>query len=273
MDTRSSLKKRLGKHTAMINGSEKMKMNKPKIIVIIPARYGSSRFKGKPLAEINGKPMIYYVYQRSKKAKCVDDVIVATDDERIKNEVEKFNGKVIMTSKEHKTGTERIAEVAKNINVDIVVNVQGDEPLISSKAIEQAVVPLIEDKSIWMCTLMTKLTEETEYNDTNIVKVVTDKEGFALYFSRSIIPYPREKKHLIVYKHIGIYVYRRDFLLEYANMQPTPLEQIECLEQLRVLENGFKIKVIETNYNSISVDTPKDLEVVKKYIIRDKKWN
>jgi len=241
-----------------------MKKDRSKVIIIIPARYGSTRFKGKPLAEINGKSMIYHVYQRSKKAKCADNVIVATDDERIKNAVEKFNGKAVMTSKEHKTGTERIAEVAKKIDADIIVNVQGDEPLISSKVIEQAVVPLIEDKSIWMCTLMTKLTKETEYNDINIVKVVTDKEGFALYFSRSLIPYPREKKHLIVYKHIGIYVYRRDFLLEYANMQPTPLEQIECLEQLRVLENGFKIKVIETNYNSISVDTPRDLEVVKK---------
>jgi len=247
---------------------EKMKRNKPIVVVIIPARYRSTRFEGKPLAEIDGKPMIYYVYQRSKKAKCIDDVIVATDDERIKNAVERFNGKAVMTSKVHKTGTERIAEVAKNIDVDIIVNVQGDEPLINSKVIEQAVIPLIEDKSIRMCTLMTKLTKEREYNDINIVKVITDKEGFALYFSRSLIPYPREKKHFIVYKHIGIYVYRRDFLLEYANMQPTPLEQIECLEQLRVLENGFKIKVIETNYDSISVDTPKDLEIVKKFINR-----
>ena len=241
-----------------------MKKDRSKVIIIIPARYGSTRFKGKPLAEIDGKPMIYYVYQVSKKVKCVDDVIVATDDERIKNAVEKFNGKAVMTSKEHKTGTERIAEVAKNINADIIVNVQGDEPLISSKVIEQAVMPLIEDKNIKTCTLMTKITKKAEYNDTNIVKVITDKEGFALYFSRSLIPYPREKEHLKIYKHIGIYVYRKDFLLELADMQPTPLEQIECLEQLRVLENGFKIKVVETNYDSISVDTPRDLEVVKK---------
>ena len=241
-----------------------MKKDRSKVIIIIPARYGSTRFKGKPLAEIDGKPMIYYVYQGSKKAKCVDDVIVATDDERIKNAVEKFNGKAVMTSKEHKTGTERIAEVAKNIDADIIVNVQGDEPLINSKVIEQAVMPLIEDKNIKTCTLMTRITKKAEYNDTNIVKVITDKEGFALYFSRSLIPYPREKEHLKIYKHIGIYAYRRDFLLEYANMQPTPLEHIECLEQLRVLENGFKIKVVETNYDSISVDTPRDLEVVKK---------
>ena len=243
-----------------------MKKDRSKVIIIIPARYGSTRFKGKPLAEINGKPMIYHVYQRSKKAKCVDDVIVATDDERIKNAVKEFNGKAVMTSKEHKTGTERIAEVAKNIDADIIVNVQGDEPLINSKVIEQAVMPLIEDKNIRMCTLMTRITKKAEYNDTNIVKVITDKEGFALYFSRSLIPYPREKEHLKVYKHIGVYVYRRDFLLKYANMRPTPLEQIECLEQLRVLENGFKIKVIEINYNSISVDTPRDLDIVKKFI-------
>lgn len=243
-----------------------MKINKQKIVVIIPARYRSTRFEGKSLAEIDGKPMIFYVYQGCKKAKCANDVIVATDDERIKNAVEKFNGKAVMTSKECKNGTERVAEVAKSIDADIIVNVQGDEPLISPKAIEQAVMPLIEDESIRMSTLMTKLTKEAEHNDTNIVKVVADKEGFALYFSRSLIPYPRKKEHLKVYRHIGIYVYRKDFLLELADMQQTALEQIECLEQLRVLENGFKIKVIETNYDSISVDTPKDLDVVKKII-------
>ena len=251
----------------------KMKITKPKVVVIIPARYNSTRFEGKPLAEINGKPMIYHVYQRSKKAKCVDDVIVATDDERIKNAVEKFNGKAVMTSKEHRSGTDRVAEVAKKIDADIIVNIQGDEPLIDPEAIEQAVMPLVEDKNIRMCTLMTKIANEAEYDDTNIVKVVTDKEGFALYFSRALIPYPREKEHLKVYKHIGIYDYRKDFLLELADMQPTPLEQIECLEQLRVLENGSKIKVVETDYDSISVDTPKDLEVVKEIIIRGKKWN
>ena len=244
----------------------KREIKKPRVMVIIPARYSSSRFEGKPLAEIDGKPMIYYVYQGSKNAKCVDDVIVATDDERIKNAVENFDGKAIMTSKKHKTGTERIAEVAKKIDADIIVNVQGDEPLIEPKAIEQVVMPLIEDKNIRMCTLMTKITKNAEYNDTNIVKVVTDNEGFALYFSRSPIPYPREKEHLKVYKHIGIYVYKKDFLLEFADMQQTPLEQIECLEQLRVLENGFKIKVVETDYDSISVDTPRDLEVVRKII-------
>ena len=243
-----------------------MKKSSSQVIIVIPARYGSTRFEGKPLAEINGKPMIYQVYQRAKKAKCVDDVIVATDDERIKNAVEKFNGKAVMTSKEHKSGTDRVAEVAKSIDADIIVNVQGDEPLISPEAIEQAVKPLIEDKKIRMCTLMTKITEEAEYGNPNIVKVVTDKEGFALYFSRSLIPYPGEKEHLKVYKHIGIYVYRKDLLLEFADMPQTPLERIEGLEQLRVLENGFKIKVVETDYDSISVDNPEDLEVVKKII-------
>lgn len=173
-----------------------------------------------------------------------------------------------MTSKEHKSGTERVAEVAKKIDADIVVNVQGDEPLIDPKVIEQAVVSMIEDKNIRMCTLMTRITKETEYNDTNVVKVVADKERFALYFSRFLIPYPRKKERFKVYKHLGIYVYRKDFLLEFARMQQTPLEQIECLEQLRVLENGYKIKMIETNHDSISVDTPKDLEAIRKIMNR-----
>jgi 3-deoxy-manno-octulosonate cytidylyltransferase (CMP-KDO synthetase) len=239
-----------------------MKKARAKVIIVIPARYGSTRFEGKPLAEINGKPMIYHVYQRAKKAKFVDDVIVATDDERIKNAVEKFNGKAVMTSKEHRSGTDRVAEVARSINADIIVNVQGDEPLISPEAIEQAVMPLIENNNIVMSTLMTKIAKSIEYEDPNTVKVVTDKEGFALYFSRSLVPYPREKERLKVYKHIGIYVYRKNFLLELADMPQTSLERIEGLEQLRVLENGFKIKVIETDYNSISVDTPRDLEVI-----------
>ena len=239
-----------------------MKKERSHVIIVIPARYGSTRFEGKPLAEINGKPMIYHVYQRAKKVKCVDDVIVATDDERIKKAVEAFNGKAVMTSKEHKSGTDRVAEVAERIDADIIVNVQGDEPLISPEAIEQAVMPLVENKKIRMSTLMTKITKEAEYNDHNIVKVVTDKEGFALYFSRSLIPYPRGKQRLNAYKHIGIYVYRKDFLIRFAAMSQTPLEQTESLEQLRVLENGFKIKVVETDYDSISVDTPRDLEVI-----------
>jgi 3-deoxy-manno-octulosonate cytidylyltransferase (CMP-KDO synthetase) len=217
---------------------------------------------GKPLAEINGKPMIYHVYQRAKKAKFVDDVIVATDDKRIKNAVEKFNGKAVMTSKEHKSGTDRVAEVARSINADIIVNVQGDEPLISPEAIEQAVMPLIEDKNIVMSTLMTGITKSIEYEDPNTVKVVTDKDNFALYFSRSLIPYPRGNDCPTVYKHIGVYVYRKDFLLQFADMPQTSLERTEGLEQLRVLENGFKIKVVETDYDSISVDTPRDLEVI-----------
>ena len=241
-----------------------MKKDSSRIIIVIPARYGSTRFVGKPLADINGKTMIYHVYQRAKKAKCVDDVIVATDDKRIKNAVEKFNGKAVMTSKEHRSGTDRVAEVAESIETDIIVNVQGDEPLINPKAIEQAVMPLIEDKGIVMSTLMTKITKSIEYEDPNTVKVVTDKEGFALYFSRSLIPYPRGKQRLNVYKHIGVYVYRKDFLIRFAAMPQTPLEQTEGLEQLRVLEHGFKIKVVETDYDSISVDTPRDLEVVKK---------
>ncbi len=245
-----------------------MQNNKPKIVIVIPARYASTRFPGKPLAQINGKPMIYYVYTRCKKAKGIDEVIVATDDDRIKMAVEGFKGKAVITFKEHKSGTERIAEVVMNIDADIIVNVQGDEPLIEPTAIEQAIKPLEKDRSIKISTLMTRITEEGEYNDPNIVKVVIDKEGFALYFSRSLIPYPRQKEHSQVFKHIGLYAYRKDFLLEIAKMKQTPLEKAECLEQLRVLENGLKIKVVETDYESISVDTPDDLEIVKKIINR-----
>lgn len=242
-----------------------MKKNTLKIVIIIPARYDSTRFKGKPLVEINGKPMIFHVYNRSKKAKYADDVIVATDDERIKNVVEKFDGKVMMTSKKHQNGTERIAEVARKINADIIVNVQGDEPLISPEAIDQVIEPLIADENIKMTTLMTKVKNEAEFNDPNAAKVVTDKEGFALYFSRSLIPYPRNKEVFKVYKHIGVYGYRKDFLLDFANMPQTILERVESLEQLRALENGIKIKVVTTKYDSIGVDTPEDLELVRKY--------
>ena len=244
--------------------SANMKRNKPKVVVIIPSRFDSTRFKGKPLAEINGKPMIFHVYNKSKKARNVDDVIIATDDERIKTAVEDFDGKVMMTSKKHHTGTERVAEVAKVITADIVVNVQGDEPLINPKCIEQVIEPLISNKDIKMTTMMTKIKNEEELNNPNTAKVVTDQKGFALYFSRSLIPYPRNKEAFEIFKHIGIYGYRKDFLLDFANMPQTVLEKIESLEQLRALENGIKIKVIETKYDSIGVDTPEDLELVRK---------
>lgn len=217
--------------------------------------------------------MVERVYERAKKAKLINDVIVATDDKRIFDAVKGFHGKVAMTSPEHKTGTDRIAEVATNIDADIIVNVQGDEPLIEPKMLDEAIRPLVDDSEVDMATLKTKILDAEELNSPNVVKVVTDRNNFALYFSRLPIPYIRSRKSEvrsqkkdIHYKHIGLYVYRKDFLLKFAGMKPTLLENTEKLEQLRVLENGYKIKVVETRYNSIGVDTQEDLEKVRKIV-------
>jgi len=243
-----------------------MANRKPLIMGVIPARYKSKRFPGKVLADISGKPMIQHVYERSKKSKLLNDVIVATDDTRIKRAVEKFNGNVVMTSKKHKSGSDRIAEVAKKLNADIIVNIQGDEPLINPKMIDQVVTPLLHDSNIYMSTLIRKITDPKDIKNPNIVKVVVDKNNFALYFSRSMIPYQDVSESSGAYKHIGIYAYRKDFLLKFSKMKQSKLEKIEKLEQLRVLENGYKIKVVETNYNTISVDTPKDIKKVERTI-------
>lgn len=237
--------------------------DKSKVIIIIPARYDSTRFPGKPLAEIIGKPMLYHVYNRSKMAKGIDYVIVATDDKRIQEAVEAFGGKVVLTSKEHRSGSDRIAEVARSLDADIIVNVQGDEPLIEPKAIEQAIKPFQEDENIQITTLMKKTDDQREWNDPNVVKVVVDNDGFALRFSRSLIPQPQGSA---VYKHIGLYAYRRDILIQLSELEQTPSEKAESLEQLRALENCIEIKVVETEYDSISVDTPDDLEIIKQII-------
>lgn len=244
-----------------------------KITAIIPARYGSTRFEGKALADICGKPMIQHVYERTLGSKLISEVIVATDDERIVAAVKKFGGMVQMTSTGHETGTDRLAEVAARIDSDIIVNVQGDEPLIDPLMIDEAVAPLASDPSIVMGTIKSRIKSLHDFLTPNVVKVVTDWEGFALYFSRSPLPNFRDKWNdlkdekfasgkLLSYKHIGLYVYRRDFLLQYAQMSPTYLELSEKLEQLRALENGYRIKVVETAYESIGVDTPADLAAV-----------
>ena len=244
-----------------------------RITAVIPARYASSRFPGKPLADILGQPMIRWVYERTARA-AVDRVIVATDDERIFRAVREFGGEVQMTRPDHATGTDRLAEVVARLETDLVVNVQGDEPLIDPRMIDQAVAPLRSDASIPMGTLMTPLSSLDEYLNPNVVKVVTDKQGFALYFSRAPIPHPRDVAADLAlsagepaaFKHIGLYVYRRDFLLKYAGMVPTYLETAEKLEQLRALENGYRIKVVETAFDSIGVDTPADLsKVLEKF--------
>ncbi|MBI5747693.1 MAG: 3-deoxy-manno-octulosonate cytidylyltransferase [Nitrospinae bacterium] len=239
-----------------------------KIIAIIPARYASTRFPGKPLASINGKPLIQHVWERVSKAQSLNRVIVATDDERIFKTVKEFGGEAEMTLQNHSTGTDRISEVAKRLKTDIIVNVQGDEPLIEPDVIDEAVKPLMNNSEILMATLKTRIINNEELKDPNVVKVVTDRDDFALYFSRFPIPYVRDsgQEKYIYYKHIGIYVYKKDFLLKFAQMRPTLLEEAEKLEQLRALENGYKIKVVETDYNSIGVDTPEDLERVKEIL-------
>jgi 3-deoxy-manno-octulosonate cytidylyltransferase (CMP-KDO synthetase) len=244
-----------------------------KITAIIPARFASARFPGKVLADIMGKPMVQHVYERTAKAKLVSEVIVATDDERVAAVVRAFGGRVEMTGKGHETGTDRLAEVTGRLDSEIIVNVQGDEPLIEPAMIDEAIKPLIEDPEILVGTLKSRIKNLHDFLSPNVVKVVTDLQGFALYFSRSPLPNFRDKWNdlkdekfasgkLLCYKHVGLYVYRRLFLLKYARMAPTFLEMAEKLEQLRVLENGCRIKVAETGYETIGVDTPADLEKV-----------
>lgn len=242
-----------------------------KIAAVIPARFASTRLEGKPLADICGKSMVQRVYERAMKAK-LSEVVVATDDERILEEVKSFGGRAVMTSSSHTSGTDRVAEAASSIDADIIVNLQGDEPLIEPGLIEAAVRPMLEAPGIVMSTLKTPIAHEDEYLDPNAVKVVTDKDGFALYFSRSPIPFCRKGfagLPVPAYKHIGLYVFQRDFLFEFTKLKPTPLEVSESLEQLRAIENGHRIKVVEVEYNPVSVDTPEDLEKVRR-IIKEK---
>ena len=237
-----------------------------KFLGVIPSRYASTRLEGKPLKDICGHTMIEWVYKRTKLSN-LDEVVVATDDERIYKEVERFGGKAILTSKEHENGTSRIAEVCtKYEDYDVIVNVQGDEPLIEPEMINSIINSFKEDDTISMSTLKYKIDSIEEIENLNYVKVITDKKGYALYFSRSVIPYPRKLDIQNYYKHVGIYGYKRDFVVEYAKMEPTPLELSESLEQLRALENGYRIKVIETPYKIIGVDTQEELEKVREYI-------
>ena len=241
-----------------------------RVTAVIPARYASTRFPGKPLADIHGKPMIQWVYERTRQSSGVNRVVVATDDERIAAAVTAFGGEVQMTRADHPTGTDRLAEVAARIETDLIVNVQGDEPLIDPRMIDQAVNAVRRNPGVVMGTLKTPIASADEYLNPNVVKVVTDRHGFALYFSRAPIPHPRDLtddleanfSRIEAFKHIGLYVYRKDFLLTYPRLSPTPLEQLEKLEQLRALEHGFRIKVATTDLTSQGVDTPEDLERV-----------
>ena len=252
-----------------------------KITAVIPARYASTRFEGKALADILGKPMIQHVYERTTRAALVDEVIVATDDERIAACVRGFGGRALMTARDHETGTDRLAEVAAGLDVEIIVNVQGDEPLIEPAMIDEAIRPLVDDPTVLMATLKSRIKTLHDFLSPNVVKVVTDWEGNALYFSRSPLPFFRDKWNdlkdeafaagrLLCYKHVGLYVYRRSFLLQFAQMSPTYLELAEKLEQLRVLENGCRVRVVETEYESIGVDTPGDLDKVLEKLKKSK---
>ena len=240
-----------------------------KFLGVIPSRYASTRLEGKPLKDICGHTMVEWVYKRALKSK-LDGVVVATDDERIVDEVKSFGGSVILTRKDHINGTSRIAEVCETYSdYDVIVNIQGDEPLIEPDMINSIIDSFVEDNTIPMSTLKYKLTDMAEIENPNAVKVVTDKNDFAIYFSRSVIPYPRNLNMDNYYKHVGIYGYKRDFVMEYAKMASTPLELSESLEQLRVLENGYKIKVLETPYKIIGVDTQEELERVREYITKN----
>jgi 3-deoxy-manno-octulosonate cytidylyltransferase (CMP-KDO synthetase) len=235
-------------------------LSKPRIIGVIPARYDSTRLPGKPLVNIAGKPMIQHVWERSKRSKLIDKLIVATDDRRIFDAVKGFGGKAVMTSKKHESGTDRIGEAVKKLKYRIVVNIQGDEPFMDPKNIDRAIKPLISDKKLNVSTLCYEIANSDEIGNPNIVKVVFDKNFDALYFSRYPLPYNRIGSLKIkYYKHIGLYVYRRDYLLKLVRMKQSGLEEAEKLEQLRILESGEKIKVVLTNIDSHSVDTEDDL--------------
>ena len=267
------------------------------VIGVIPARYGSTRFEGKVLADLQGKPMLQWVWEQAKKAKILDELIVACDDKRIEEAVNGFGGKAVLTSKEHLSGTDRICEVVNPLEVKVIVNIQADEPLLDAVMIENVARPLLDDSRLNMATMMKRIDDPHEISDPNVVKVTIDRHGFALYFSRAAIPYQRDKpegnagqpksrshkpegngaasasrSHKSVkaayYKHIGLYAYSKDFLFIFKNLPESNLERIEKLEQLRVLEEGFRIKVIETNISTLGVDTPEDLEKVKKIISR-----
>ncbi len=240
-----------------------------KVLCVIPARYASTRLPGKPLSMICGKPMIQRVYERACQAVTPSEVVVATDNELVEKAVLGFGGKAMMTSPDHPSGTDRLAEVALNYpDVDVIVNVQGDEPMIPPEVIDRLANAFVDDENLDMATLKVEMPEE-DYDNPAAVKVVTDLNGYALYFSRSLMPYPRNKPEgYKVFKHVGIYAYRRSFLLKYAALTPTPLEKAESLEQLRALENGYKIKVLESDFKGIGVDTPEDLAAVNELIAK-----
>jgi 3-deoxy-manno-octulosonate cytidylyltransferase (CMP-KDO synthetase) len=248
-------------------------MSDPKIVVVIPARYASTRLPGKPLISLAGKPMIQHVYERAKRAQTVHEVLVATDDQRILDAVQSFGGVAHMTRADHRTGTERIAEVAAREPGDIFVNVQGDEPLIDPICIDTAIAALLEDPPAQIATVATAIRHANDVMDPNVVKTVLDFDEFALYFSRAPIPWIRDtqqKLRVKYWKHLGLYVFQRDALLDYPTLPQGELERIEQLEQLRWLENGYRIRVAEVPHDAVSVDVPDDVARVEKLLKEQK---
>jgi 3-deoxy-manno-octulosonate cytidylyltransferase (CMP-KDO synthetase) len=229
---------------------------------IIPARYHAERFPGKLLALLQGKPMIQRVYEAARTAKNLERVIVATDDKRILQAAQDFGAEARMTSSSHRSGTDRVAEVARKINASVVINIQGDEPLIKGEAIDE-LVEALQDEDIPMATLAVKEDDLNLLNDSNVVKVVPDKDGFALYFSRSPLPFQASD---YFWRHIGIYGYQKDFLQKFCRIPPSRLEKTEKLEQLRALENGYRIKIIENKFSTLSVDLPEDIIKVENLL-------
>lgn len=250
----------------------KLLKSEDQIVGIIPARFASTRLMGKPLADIGGKPMIIHTYESCLESKLLKRIIVAVDDQKVFETLEKYGVEAVLTPSELASGSDRIAYVAKNISADIIVNIQGDEPFILGQMIDKAIEPLLFDKNIEVSTLIKRIKTIDEFKDPSIVKCVFDNNNYAMYFSRSPIPFSREAKNNEqrielggIYKHIGLYVFRKNILLKFTSLKPSDLELLEKLEQLRMLENGIKIKVVETEYESISVDTQKDLEMARKY--------
>ena len=247
-----------------------------KAIGVIPARWGSTRFEGKVLADLMGKPVIQHVWEAAKKAKALDDLVVACDDERIMKVVEGFGGKAVYTSVDQPSGTDRLAEVVNPLDVKIAVNIQGDEPLVKSVMIDSLVMALEDEKNAQMATMAKMIEDDAELTNSNVVKVVFDKNGYAIYFSRYAIPYNRtntpdkDDKRPVYYKHIGMYAFTKDFLFTFRNLPKSALENAEKLEQLRVLENGYKIKVVETKLDTIGIDRPEDLRRAEEALLKER---
>ncbi len=243
-----------------------------KAIGVIPVRFAATRFEGKVLADLLGKPVLQHVWERAKQSQLLEDLIIACDDERILKEATAFGAKALLTSKDHPSGSDRVIEVVKDIDVQIVVNIQGDEPLMHHSIIDDLVRALLDDNTCAVSTAITPIKNEQELNDPNLVKCVIDQNNYALYFSRSPIPYNRAKKNLKevdYYKHLGIYAFQKSFLMKFKDLPKSDLEKTEQLEQLRILQAGYKIKTVQTEHVTVSVDTPKDLKKAEELLRKE----